>query len=187
MGIIQFFKELREFSKLMKQIPQEMKERQTRNLAMSHAELASLPDDELFTAAFDRIEALVDYDRSDYDNLSALNDQQKVVYVLNLLEMEVNNGGLCQFFVNSSRTVAPYVSEYLGIVGASEHKALFDGFISKYNIDLKDLSSFVIHRARDFEKMAKRYPFDEYDGKFYELPSLEKPLTAYIRQNLNAF
>ena len=94
---------------------------------------------------------------------------------------------LCQFFVNSSRAVAPFISDYLGLIGAKEHKALFDGFLAKTGIDLTDLSSFAIRRIRDFEKQAKRYPFDEYDDKFYTLPSLQEPLTAYIREHLNEF
>ncbi len=36
--------------------------------------------------------------------------------------MEVNNGGLCQFFVNSSREFAPDLSAALDAIGALEHK-----------------------------------------------------------------
>lgn len=187
MGIINFFKEMREFSRMMKELPREIEQRQTPHAALTTEELAALPDDELFSAAFDRVEALVDYDREMSANLPLLNEPQKVVFAVNLLEMEVNNGGLCQFFVNDSRTVAPYISEYLSVIGAAEHKALFDGFIGKYNIDVHDLASFDLRRVRDFEKQAKRYPFDEYDDKFYTLPSLQEPLTAYIREHLSDF
>ena len=53
------------------------------------------------------------------------------MYVAAILDMEIQNGGLCQFFVNSSRMVAPIVSEYMSIIGATEHKNLYDTFIEK--------------------------------------------------------
>ena len=56
------------------------------------------------------------------------------------LETEVNNGGLCQFFVNSSRIVAPFVSEYMAIVGAFE---LYLDFINIF------LSLLNLSRSRD--------------------------------------
>ena len=187
MGIIKLFKELTAFAKLLKELPQEIERQQEAYLKLSTQELAELPDEDLFVAARLRLEATADACEEVSEGFSKLNDHQKVVYAVNYLEMEVNNGGLCQFFVNSSRALAPYISDYLGIIGAQEHKALFDGFISANQIDLSDLSSFAIQRSRDFEKMAKRYPFDDYDDKFYELPSLEEPLTQYIRSHIESF
>jgi len=101
--------------------------------------------------------------------------------------MEVNNGGLCQFFVNSSRMVAPLVSEYMGIIGAADHKKLYDDFTSKYGIDLNDLSSFDIEEAAEFEEQNQRYPFDEYDDAFYDMEPLETYLKKFIRENVKDF
>lgn len=187
MGIIRIIKEALAFRKAMKASVTEWMERQSAYTTMSKEEFAALPEEELFSAAVSRTEAVAEKFDEVSEGFAAMSPQQKVLYAVNYLEMEVNNGGLCQFFVNSSRAVAPYISEYLGVIGAEEHKQLFDGFITKCGIDLNDLSSFVISRARDFEKQTQRYPFDEYDDKFYELPSLEEPLTAYIRTHLDAF
>ena len=187
MGIIQFFKQLGAFVKMMKDLPKEIARQQELYRNLSTEELAALSDEDLFVAAKLRINVIVDACADSAEAFARLNDHQKVVYALDYLEMEVNNGGLCQFFVNSSRVVAPYVSDYMARVGASEHKALFDGFIRQHGIDLNNLSSFIIHRHRDYEAQTKRYPFDEYDDKFYELPSFEEPLTAYIRQHIEAF
>lgn len=183
MGIFQFFKELSNLTKVVKEAAEAA-------AADGPVELPVLSpdmdDDTLFDAAIEKIDILIELNEEDAAN-APLTLPQRYCYALNLLEMEVNNGGLCQFFVNSSRAVAPLVSDGLGIIGASEHKELFDGFIGKYQIDVNDLSSFAIRRVRDFEKQAKRYPFDEYDDKFYTLPSLQEPLTAYIREHLNEF
>ena len=37
------------------------------------------------------------------EGVNSLNSSQKLFYCVNWLETEVNNGGLCQFFVNSRR------------------------------------------------------------------------------------
>ena len=182
MGFIKFFKELYAFGKLMKELPGQIEQQNQVYRAISASDLAALPDEDLFAAAQSRTEACLDAREFD-----ALSHPQQVFIVVNTLEMEVNNGGLCQFFVNSSRNYAPYVSGSLAEIGAEAHKTLFDRFIHRRGIDLNDLSSFQIQRIKDFEKQVKRYPFDEYDDRFYELPSLEEPLTRYIRDNLNAF
>ena len=182
MGIFNFFKELSNFNKIVTDAAKAASE--------EPIELPSLcpdmDDDTLFDTAVERIDILVELHEEDAEH-TPLTLPQRYCYALNLLELEVNNGGLCQFFVNSSRLAAPWVSDGLAAIGAKEHKELFDGFIGKYRIDVKDLASFSIRRVRDFEKQAKRYPFDEYDDQFYALPSLREPLTAYIRQHIEEF
>ena len=182
MGIIKFFKELSNFNKVVTDA--------ARAASEDPAELpvlcADMDDDTLFETAVERIDILVELHEEDAEK-APLTLPQRYLYALNLLEMEVNNGGLCQFFVNSSRLAAPWVSEGLSAIGAAEHRELFDGFIAKYKIDVNDLASFSIRRMRDFEMQAKRYPFDEYDDQFYTLPSLQEPLTAYIRKHIDEF
>ncbi|MBE6951412.1 MAG: DUF4375 domain-containing protein [Ruminococcaceae bacterium] len=182
MGIIQFFKELSNFKKVVTDAAKAASEEPAELPVLS----PYMDDDTLFETAVERIDILVELHEEDAEH-APLTLPQRYCYALNLLELEVNNGGLCQFFVNSSRLAAPWVSDGLAAIGAAEHKELFDGFIGKYRIDVKDLSSFSILRVRDFEKQAKRYPFDEYDDRFYTLPSLREPLTAYIRQHLDEF
>ena len=185
-----FFKNLKTFFRLMKDTPkimEQLEQQRSEYVALTPDQLAALPDEELFSAAQARIDSIMDSHEEILEGLPLLSDPQKVFYALNYLEMEVNNGGLCQFFVNSSRVLAPYISEYLGIIGANDHKQLFDSFIQQNRIDLTDLSSFEIRRIRDFEAQTKRYPFDEYDDAFYTLPSLEEPLIDYVRTNIHAF
>ena len=102
------------------------------------------------------------------------------------LNSEVNNGGLCQFFVNSSRAFAPFVSESLFAVGADKTKELFDNFISENNIDLKDLNSFIITDLSEFAEQNQRYPFDDFDNKYYEIGEINHLLIKYARENIDA-
>ena len=176
------FNIFKEGTKLVK----ETKRQQERYRTMSTDELALLPDDALYSAVYSRIEDKMDYADQE-KSYSVLSQPQKVVYALHILEDEVNNGGLCQFFVNSSRMYAPYISEYLALICAEEHRNLFDSFIEKYKIDVHNLDSFRIQRTEDYEQQTQRYPFDEFDEAFYALPSLEQPSCIYIRENISFF
>ena len=158
-----------------------------RYLDMSHDELEALSDDELFSAVDARVEEQVERYEDLADGLNALNASQKVFYTLNWLEIEVNNGGLCQFFVNSSRIVAPWVSTSMNIIGAIEHQRLYDNFVQENGINLNDLSFFDVQKVSEFQEKTKRYPFDQYDHAFYQMESLESYLKRYIRENLTDF
>ncbi len=187
MGFFSAIKEFFKFKKDLKNIMKEAKEKSFRYLEMTTDELALLSDDDLFEAVVLRTEKKVDGFEALEDGISSLNQSQKIFYSLNWFEMEVNNGGLCQFFVNSSRVVAPLISEYMSVVGAQDHKKLYDGFIQKNNIDLNDLSFFDIEEVDEFEKKAQRYPFDEYDDAFCDTEPLETNLKYYIRKHLADF
>ena len=113
-----------------------------------------------------------------------INDKQKFVYSLNKFEAEVNNGGLCQFFVNSSSECAPYVSNALAAVGAINLKKLFDDFITENNIDIKDLSSFKISNIDEYEAQTERFDFDGFDDKFYEYENLHQQIIDYSRKHV---
>ena len=156
-------------------------------LAMSSDELKSLSDDELFSAVLDRTESKVDKYENISDGVKSLSGVQRIFYVSSYYEMEVMNGGLCQFFVNSSREVAPELSECLDAIGADEHKKLFDSFIKDNNIDVHDLSSFIIDDVSKFEAQNNRYPFDEFDNAFYELKPIQDLLIPYIKEHISEF
>ena len=54
----------------------------------------------------------------DGDNMSALNAPERVFYITQLLEMEVNNGGFDQFFFNSSGNFSNEVVAAFTEIGA---------------------------------------------------------------------
>ena len=184
------FVAIKAFFALRKNLAKELeaiREREARYPIMSTDELAALDDEELFEAVNVRTENKVDSFEELTEGFHSLNDSQKVFYALNWLEMEVNNGGLCQFFVNSSRVAAPFVSEYMGVVGADAHKKLFDEFIQKNNINVTELSFFDIEKIEEFEEKAESYPFDDYDEAYYEMEPLQTYLQKYIREHVVDF
>ncbi|MBR5490023.1 MAG: DUF4375 domain-containing protein [Oscillospiraceae bacterium] len=183
MGLFSFIKQAIAFKKSFK----EQAQRDAVYLQMSTEELATLPDDELFSAVWIRTENIVSSKEDLLEGFNSLNDEQRVFYAVNYLEMEVNNGGLCQFFVNSSRMVAPIVSEYMGIIGAIEHKKLYNAFIEKHQINTNDLSSFDSDTIEVFQSQYECYPFDEYDDAFYELEPLQNHLVSYVKKHIEKF
>lgn len=153
-------------------------------LEMPLLELSSLSDSDLFFAISEKIdEKVYSFDKAS-EGIASLNDAQKLLFALNTFETEVNDGGLCQFFVNSSRAVAPFISEYFDKLGVDEHKALFDGFVTSNGIDLKDLESFSVASAEEFVNCKNRYPFGEYDDKFCQAKPIRQYLEAFVRANL---
>ena len=187
MGLFGVIKEVIKLRKEVKKSIEESKEKETLYLSMSNADMASLSDDALFEAVLFRTEHKVDSFDEWEDGVNALNNSQKIFYSVNWLEVEVNNGGLCQFFVNTSRMVAPYISEYMRIIGANNHKNLFDKFVTDNNIDLYNLSSFDIDDIDEYEKQTERYPFDDYDDAFYDMEPLEVYLIKFAREHLEDF
>lgn len=161
--------------------------RKVRYLEMSTDALSDLSDRELFRAVLLRTEHKVNAFQNFTDGINSLNNYQRIFYAVSSLYVEVNNGGLCQFFVNPSRNVAPLVSQYMGMIGAVEHQKLYEDFIKKYQIDLQDLSSFNILSIKAFSYQYERYPFHEYDDVFYTLKPLDAYLTEFVRTNIKHF
>ncbi len=121
---------------------------------------------------------------SGFDSLS---QPQKVVYTAAALEAEVMNGGLCQFFANSSGISAGYVSEALELLGAAEHKELYDRFVADNGIDVTDLSQFQTDSIEEFSALYDLYPWDDFDTPYCELPPISSYVAAYIEANPDAF
>ena len=92
-------------------------------------ELKKLSDDALFETVYLQTLDVVDSFPDEETAFSKISIEQKTVYILSIYDMEIQNGGLCQFFVNSSRSLAPYIEDNLNKIGATEHKKLFTEFI----------------------------------------------------------
>lgn len=155
------------------------------------AALLTLTDEELLEIVLDQNLDIADaFSLSDEDattELEAFAGARKVLYILTRYEEEVQNGGLCQFFVNSSGSVAPYVADALKTIGAKEHAALYESFITKNHIDVSQLDSFKVRTHRGYIKQTKRYDYDAFDDAFYEMPSIQEFLIPYVKTHIEEF
>ena len=79
-------------------------------------DLLKLSDDKLFETVYLQTLDLVESFADEESALAQISPAQRTVYILSIYDMEIQNGGLCQFFVNSSRSLAPYVGQCLKTV-----------------------------------------------------------------------
>ena len=142
--------------------------------------LLALSDDELYERIY--FHNLIGMDGPEDSDAS---EEQRLVYVLMEFESEVANGGLCQFFVNSSSECAPYVSDALEKVGAVNIQKRYDDFLAENGIDVNDLSSFKTDVL--FIEQAERYDFDSFDDRFYSDDDIQGLIVSYIREHIDAF
>lgn len=149
--------------------------------------LLKLSDDRLFESVYLYNLDLVDSFPDESTALSQISPERRVVYILSIFDMELQDGGLCQFFVNSSRTLAPYIDECLKTVGAEEHRKLFAEFVADNRIDLNNLESFMISSVEEYAAQTERYDFDAFNTACFELNALQDFIVAYIKANITEF
>lgn len=187
MGFLKRIKEQKEMIKGFKEMLKADQLQRDAFLNMNADELYGLSDEDLYTAAADRIDnkLMLEYDFP--QSAGALSDAERIFYICQYFDAEVNNGGLCQYFVNSSRYTAPELSASLAAVGAREHQRLFNAFVKENHLDLNDFDSFDVDSVDDYAAQTERYPFDDFDDQFSGLPPLETILASYVREHINDF
>ena len=150
-------------------------------------DLLKLSDDKLFETVYLQLLELVESFEDEETALSQIRPVQRIVYILSIYDMEMQNGGLCQFFVNSSRALAPDVKPCLKTVGAEEHYRLFADFVTENRLCLQNLDSFEITDVEEYAAQMNRYDFESFDTAYYELEPLEAKIVAYIKTNIADF
>ena len=93
-------------------------------------------------------------------------------------------GGTICSFSNSSGEFAPYISDYLEIVGAIEHKKLYDDFIKENKINVNDLSFFKIEDLNEYQDIVNAYPFEDFDDEFSDLEELADYIEKYYIEKM---
>ena len=150
---------------------------------MGANELLRLDEEDFYDAVDCLTSDAVEYDINNPD----INPEQRWVYSLISFEREVNNGGLCQFFVNSSGACAPFISEALEQVGALHIKDVYESFLTDNNIDPGDLSFFQLESIDDYSDREEAFDFDQFDDFFYENgEDFHDRMIAYARDHIDA-
>lgn len=141
---------------------------------MGNLNVKNLSGDELVTA--------LAFTLSDFESLSP---EEKTAYTAAFLDLEIMNGGLCQFFANCPDCAA-FVPEALDRLGTAEHKALYEQFLAENAIDPLD-PMFLTESIEEFSQLYDLYPWDDFDDAYCALTPMSELLEAYIRANPNAF
>lgn len=157
-------------------------------IAMSCEKLKALDNSELCYAVTIRLWNKTEFTAETFDEeIEVLNEKEKLFFSVNEYLMEVENGGLLQFFCNRGDFIAPLLSSHLEAIGATQHKKLFEDFVKDNNLDLENLDAFHTDDVDKYIQLSEEYPFDEFDEKFYELTSLEEYLGEFVRNNIEYF
>ncbi|MEI9908904.1 MAG: DUF4375 domain-containing protein [Bacteroidota bacterium] len=148
-------------------------------------------DDELLQVVFDNLSEKqpADYTK-EYKTVTAWNKERQAIYVIWLLEAEVNNGGYNQYYFNSSGQFYKLLPDALKLVGANKFATLTEKANSTYE---KENDKITKHQDRTLEGFSKSYednPLNKFDDEFYVLykaENLQKLQVEFIRKHKQEF
>lgn len=103
------------------------------------------------------------------DNFSELPPSLRAMYCVAVLDMEILNGGVSQFFINDGDVMDGWVAESLRIVGLAPIAGLYEDFVRENRIDPGEIHALFWEEGRDFAELCARYPSDDFDGDYMEL------------------
>lgn len=119
------------------------------------------------------------------EDFETMTTEQRTAYTAACLELEIMNGGLCQFFANNPDCAA-WVPEALANLGAEEHLALYEQFLSDTGIDPLD-PMFRTEDMEEFSRLYDLYPWDDFDMSYCELTPMPELLEDYVAAHPDAF
>lgn len=102
------------------------------------------------------------------EDMSALSAPERVIFITQSLEMEVNNGGFSQFFYNSSGDLSDEVVPAFTAIGAEKTAAICQQAISAFGQELPADREARIAMLDECESEALDEALEECDNAFYE-------------------
>ena len=102
------------------------------------------------------------------DNMSVLSEAERIFYVTQSLEMEVNNGGFSQFFFNSSGNFANELVSAFTAIGAIETATICQKAISAFGRDIPVDRDEREEMLEELESDEIAEILTECDNAFYE-------------------
>jgi len=134
----------------------------------------SIPDDNLLQVVFDNLSEKQSTDHEkEYETVMSWNKSRQAIYMIWVLEAEVNNGGYNQFYFNSSAQFYKHLPDALKLVGANKFADLTNRANETFE---KENSKITQHQDGTSEGFSKSYddnPLNKCDDEFYELYQTE--------------
>ena len=149
------------------------------------------PDDKLLQVVFDNLSVKQPDDyQKEYATVMSWNKSQQAIYMIWLLEAEVNNGGYNQFYFNSSGQFYKHLPDALKLIGASKFADLTTRANNTFE---KENPKITQHQDGTLEGFSKSYddnPLNKFDTEFYDLyktENLQQIQVDFIRKNKTEF
>lgn len=130
------------------------------------------------------------------DDLEKIPDIKFYLITASIFDIEMQNGGLCQFLVNEGNFHGPMLVDALCAFGAEHHGRMIAEFCKENGIDLSNLQELLPENVdpycmtENYLELLNKYPFDEFDKAYFEIDRecpLEGILGEYIRKNILQF
>ncbi|WP_245752183.1 DMP19 family protein [Algoriella xinjiangensis] len=148
-------------------------------------------DENLLQVVFDNLSEKqpTNYE-NEYETVMSWNKSRQAIYMIWVLEGEVNNGGYNQFYFNSSRQFYKHLPDALKLVGANKFSDLTKRANETFE---KENPKITQHQDGTLEGFSKSYddnPLNKFDDEFYALyenENLQQFQIDYIRKHKNEF
>lgn len=148
-------------------------------------------DDNLLQVVFDNLSERqpTDYEK-EFQTVMTWNKPRQAIYMIWLLEAEVNNGGYNQFYFNSSGQYYKYLPEALKLVGADKFADLTKRANEIYEKENAKITKDQDGTIEGFSKSYDDNPLNKFDDEFYELyktENLQQIQVDFIRKHKTEF
>lgn len=158
---------------------------------LTTAIIDSTSDNDLLQVIFDNLVEKLDADYTkEYEIVLSWNEARRSIYLIWLLQAEVNNGGHNQFYYNSSGQFYEYLPNALRLVGAQRHAELMERANAIYEREYNRITEHLDGTIEGFSKSYDDNPLNPLDDEFYKLEGEEDLFAlqvAYIRAHKEAF
>lgn len=119
------------------------------------------------------------------DTMEKLNEHERIFYIAQILEQEINNGGFSQFFYNSSGDFSNEIVDAFTKIGAHKTAEICKKALAVFN---GKVPTDREERQNLLESLACEDIFDECDNAFYDYEDdLEALNYAYIMKHRKFF
>ncbi len=126
----------------------------------------------------------------EFKKVMSWNASQQAIYMIWLLESEVNNGGYNQFYYNSSGQFYKLLPDALKLIGANKFADLTERANKIYEQEKDKITKHQDGSVEGFSKSYDNNPLNKLDDEFYNLykkEDLEKLQIDYIRSHKQDF
>jgi len=159
----------------------------TKNGKLTSAIIDQTRDDTLTQVIFDDLISKMAKDASnEYPVVMNFNKSQQAIYVIVVLQGEVDNGGFNQYYYNSSGQFAKFTPNALKLVGADRFAELVTKANKAFETENKKIKKNQDGTLEGFSKSYENNPLNKFDKEFYAFEkkeNLDALLVHYIRKH----
>lgn len=163
-----------------KDIENKSKEKQIYN-RLTEEMIDTTTDLELLYLVFDDLSRTLPTNyKKEYKTVLSWNKSQQAIYMIWLLEAEVNNGGYNQFYFNPSGQFYTHLPDALKLVGATKFAELTQQANTVFEKEHKTITQYQDGTIEGFSKSYENNPLNDFDSLFYELYEKEDLLQLQV-------